>query len=114
MHNSFVMGGRKSLGDAERIFDRAPYRKRTGFDLFAQSLPVKKFADQKGRAFVRPNVVDAENVRMTQRGDGSRFLFKAPALFASVAGSTLIATSLPRRVSRARQTSPMPPVPSRD
>ncbi len=47
----------------------------------------------------------------------ARFLFETPQPViscASASGSTLIATSRPSRVSRARYTSPIPPAPASD
>jgi hypothetical protein len=78
-------------------------------------LSFKKFADQKRRTVVRANVMDSQDVRMVQRRNRARFLFETPqpvGIIRQPSGSTLIATSRPSRVSRARYTSPMPPAPS--
>ena len=56
-------------------------------------------------AVVGANVVDAEDVRMIQRGRGVRFLLEPGAAFGvgrNVGGRTLSATSRRSRMSRAR------------
>src|SRR5262245_10729965 len=52
-----------------------------------------------------------EWLRVARRWASLRKRARRSALFATSAGSTLIATSRPSRVSRARYTSPIPPAP---
>ena len=61
---------------------------------------------------VRADVVQRADVRMVQRGDRARLLLETIALCSPF--SCLMATMRSRRVSRAFQTSPMPPAPSAD
>ena len=61
------------------------------------------------------DVVERADVRVVERRDRAGLALEARAHLGRAArcgGSTLIATSRPSRVSRARYTSPMPPAPS--
>jgi len=81
--------------------------------------PVERLArhelhDDEVDALRRLDLVDRDDVRVVEGGGGSSFLDEATTPASSAmrsAGRTLIATSRPRRVSRARYTSPMPPAP---
>jgi hypothetical protein len=61
--------------------------------------------------------VNGKDIGKIERGDGAGFLLEAAQAVASCekdSGSSFNATSRPRRASRARYTSPLPPAPSSD
>jgi hypothetical protein len=70
----------------------------------AERLPLEQFGDQVRHALVRADIMQGENVGVIQRGDRARLLLSGEG--ARVGGEscrrTLIATSRPSRVSRAR------------
>ena len=74
--------------------------------------------ERRARRSAVLEAVDRGDVRMVQRGQHLRFALEArqrdPDRARTTSGSTLIATSRPSFVSRARYTSPMPPAPSAD
>ena len=115
------------MDDAARVRgrERVGHRHRDAQQLVqAQALPRDErveagaahvLHDDEVDGAVRLDLVDRDDVRMVERGGGLRFLEKAaPAACSSCirsAGRTLMATSRPSRVSRARYTSPIPPAP---
>ena len=94
------------LGDVERA---AP-------QTLLQALPFEQLHDEKPAAPVDPDIMNGADVRMIDAGDcpASRSNRASAAESPDVdSGRILRATSRCRRLSRARYTSPMPPVPRR-
>ena len=61
---------------------------------------------------MKSDVVDGDDVRVTQCGGGARLLLEPLQLYRiEMAGRTLMATRRPSRTSRAENTTPIPPAP---
>jgi hypothetical protein len=78
-------------------------RQRPTIDHGAHRLAVEEFGDEV-RLAARADVENGQNILMRERGDRPRFLLEAlprEASAANDAGSTLTATSRPKRGSRA-------------
>ena len=93
------------LGDLPRDRQRFVERDRPPRDAIGQ----RRTVDQLHHEIVGPDVVQRADVRVVERGDGAGLALETVA---ETFGATLIATSRPRRESRARYTAPMPPDPS--
>ena len=73
-------------------------------DAVGESGPIDQFHHQ----IIRADIVQSADVGLIQRGDGAGFLLERSLNWSA---EILMATSRPRRGSRARHTSPMPPLP---
>jgi hypothetical protein len=80
----------------------------------AEAFPFEEFGDQKRSAVMLADVVEGEDVRMAQSGDGPGFLLE-PAEALRIGGKRRredLDCDIPAQAaSRARYTSPMPPAP---
>ena len=105
MDDAAVVGGREALGDLQGVVDRLASRQRAAVDLVAQRLAFEQLRDDVGRAVLRADVVDGEDVRMVERARGPRLLVETAqpvSVRGKSGGRTLIATSRPSSGSRAR------------
>ena len=103
--DALVVRGGEAAGDLDGVVDGLARRQRRGADARAQRLAFEQLRDDVGRAVVAADVVDGEDVRMIERAGRACFLLEPAQPSASAAndaGSTLIATSRPSRVSCAR------------
>ena len=102
------------VGDRPQVLERFARRNRTGLQPLAERAAFEELGHRvRGVAF-GADVVERDDVGMGQRGDGPGFAFEPGErlrIAGQLRGQNLIATSRPRRVSRARKTSPMPPRP---
>jgi len=104
----------RALCDLVRIINRATHGQGTFIHLCAQFFTVEQLGNDKRRAFVFTDIVDGEDIRVIERGSGAGSCSKRrsrSAFLANSEGNSLIATSRPRRSSRDRYTSPIPPAP---
>jgi len=109
-----VVGGGKAMRNLDRVVHCFTMGDGTAIQDLAEAFPFEEFGDQKRSAVMLADVVEGEDVRMAQSGDGPGFLLEpaeALRIGGKDVGRTLTATSRPRRASRARYTSPMPPAP---
>jgi hypothetical protein len=93
MENTVIVSGSESARDLKRVFDCFAHRQRTAIQPRSQSFAVEQFGDDVGGIVLAANIEDCQNIRMIERGCSSRFLLEA---------RTLMATSRPKRGSRAR------------
>jgi len=109
-----VVGGGKAMRNLDRVVHCFTMGDGTAIQDLAEAFPFEEFGDQKRSAVMLADVVEGEDVRMAQSGDGPGFLL-GPAEALRIGGKRrredLDWTSRPRRASRARYTSPMPPAP---
>ena len=105
---------RQAIRDLRRVVGRFARGQAAGIEHLAKRLTVEQLRDDIGDAGVGADVVDDEDVGVIQRGGRARLLLEAlqaVGVSGHRVGSTLSATSRSSRVSRARNTSPMPPAP---
>src|SRR5262249_42316282 len=77
MDDAFGMRGGQSLGDLPRVIDSLSRSDCALFYQFAQLLAFEQFGDDIGRAFMRADVVNREDVRVVERRGGAGFLLEA-------------------------------------
>ena len=114
MRHSGAMGAVQGIGDLQAVFQRLIERKRALLDPGGECLAFHKLHHHVTHAILIADVMEHANIRMVQRSYGTRLALEALAkIFAlgDVLGQELMATSRPRRVSRALDTSPIPPAP---
>ena len=80
MHDPLAVRGRESLRELQAIVQRGGGRDRPFLEALPQCLSVQQLGDDVRRAFVRPDVVDVEDVRMVERGGGATFLLESAQL----------------------------------
>ena len=105
MDEALVVRRRQAARDLHADVDRLAHGQRAARQALAQRLAVEQFRDGVGQAVVRADVVDREDVRVRERGDGLRFALEARepiGVAREPLGRTLMATSRLSRVSRAR------------
>jgi hypothetical protein len=71
MDDSLVVGGAERRGDLETVFDGPSDRNAGPVEALAESLALEELGDGVGHAVFDAEVVDREDVRMGQRGDGA-------------------------------------------
>ena len=77
-----VVSGGQPLGDRRRDLQRGPPRQRAGGrQTPAQRFPFQKLQHREGDAAFPAHVVDGQDVRVRQRGDGASFSFEAGECF---------------------------------
>ena len=107
----------EGLGNLCRDPEAFAQGNRPARDCLREIFAIHQLDDESRDAVAVFEAVDRRNMGMIQRGEHVRFPLKAgePLRTLHTSGSsTLIATSRPSRVSRARKTAPMPPSPSSD
>ena len=77
MRDSVLVRRRETARDLERVLDRLAARDRTGGEAVAQRLAGEELRDRVDDAVVRAEVVDAEEIRVRERGDGLRLALEA-------------------------------------
>ena len=109
------MRGFERVGDLPGDRHRLVSRQRAVGQPIGERETIDELENQEGRGAVFLDAVDTTDMRMVQRREQLRLTREARVAFrirANSAGSVLMATSRPSRVSRPRYTSPMPPWPS--
>ena len=124
MDDALVVGGFERIGDLPRDVERgrrsapAPTvgRARTRARALGERLALDQLQNQDTRTSGRLlEAVDRAMLRMIERRQHPRFALEPRqpiGIGGEGGGRTLMATSRPSLVSRARYTSPMPPTPS--
>ena len=115
MHDTARVRSVERAGDIDGVVQRLCERERPAFDTRSKRLPFEILEYQVTDALVMADIVNREDVRMVQCGNGSPSRSNRALNAASDAisgGRTLTATVRSRRVSRALYTSPIPPPPS--
>ena len=106
VHDPLLVRRREALRDLQRVADRPARREGPAGEPLAQRLAFEQLRDDVGRAVVRADVVDRQDVRVVQRRRRLRLLLEsargARGRRRTPPGRTLIATSRSSRVSRAR------------
>ena len=105
MHDAPVVRRGEAAGDLEGVLDGLARRDRRRGEAAAQRLALEQLHDRVDRSVGLADVVDPQDVGVGKRRHRARFAVEAPrasGLRPSDSGSTLIATSRPRRVSLAR------------
>ena len=106
-----------AVGDLHGEIERAPRVHRRAAAFVAQAAARGELVGEVVASVGLADVPQRGDVRMGQRGGGARVLEQARAAApdrAAIAGATIFsATVRPTLVSRARNTSPMPPSPMR-
>jgi len=69
--------GREPLGDGGPDLEGSPGGERAAIEGGTQRLAFEKLRDRVGNATLTAKVMDGEDVRMRQRGDGPRFALEA-------------------------------------
>ena len=104
--DALVVRGGEPFGDLTRVVDRFARRQRARVQPAAERFPFEQLRDDVGRAGMRADVVDGQDVRVIELAGGARFLLEAMRpgwrSVANASGISLIATSRPSRGSRAR------------
>lgn len=77
MHDPAIMGGGQAVRDLRATLDGFALRHRATFQHRPQAFAFEQFGDEIRRAILLADVIDAENVGMIERGDGTRFLLEA-------------------------------------
>lgn len=113
MDDSFLVRCGQALRDLHRVIDRLARGQWPPIEHRAEGFTFQKFRYQKWGAIVLTGIENRENIRMVERRNRARFLLKTVRSLsrAKDSGRIFSATSRPRRVSRARYTSPIPPAP---
>ena len=78
MGDVFAVGGRQAMRGLDGVIDGFAMRKGAARQNCAQGLAFEQFGHHERRAVVLADVVNAENIGMIERGDGTRFLLEAP------------------------------------
>jgi hypothetical protein len=107
-----LKGVRDFLSETEYLRER----QRSSFQTGRERLALEQFEHQIIDVVLAPEVAKAADVCVVQRGDGFGLTRESRAELgvSRELARTLTATWRSKRVSRARYTSPMPPVPIRD
>ena len=112
------VGGRESLCDLDRDLDGPTLRQPAAGEPLLQRLALDELEHDVGHVALAADVVDADDRGVVDRRSAARASCSnrrsRSGWRAASKSSSLIATSRPRRVSRARCTSDMPPTPSGD
>ncbi len=77
VHDALLVRRRETLRDLERDADRARDRERAADDAVPQRLALQELHHRVGDAVLAAVVVQREDVRMGQRGDGARLALEA-------------------------------------
>src|SRR5262245_10943501 len=77
MDDAFGVSGGQSLGDLPRKIHRFSWSDCALLYQLAQLFALEQFGDDIGRAFMRADVVNREDVRVAERRGGAGFLFEA-------------------------------------
>ena len=117
-----AMNDASGVRGVERVRQRSAAFQKVGNiegaakEALLQRLPFKQLHDEKPAARIDPDIVHGADVRVIDAGDRSRLPFE-PRFRRRLARRGLrrifSATSRCSRLSRARYTSPIPPVPRR-
>ena len=105
MDEVLVVRGRKAARHLCGDVDRLAHRHRSRPQARPQRLSFEELGDDEHLVVVGAGVMNGEDVRVREGGDGLRLALEAGhpvGVCANAGGSTLIATSRWRRVSRAR------------
>ncbi len=115
VHDALRVCGTERVGNLCPDVDGAPIAEcPVVLEQLAEAHALDEFGDEIAGAVLLARVVDDDDSRMIEGRDDRRFAMKRSIRSSSNAISalmTLIATSRPRRVSRARDTVPIPPRP---
>jgi hypothetical protein len=79
--DALVVGGGEARRDLRSDLDRAARRQDPLEEACPQGLALQELRDQVGRAFVGPDVVNHEDVRVVERPGGPRLLLEAQETF---------------------------------
>jgi hypothetical protein len=112
--DAVLVGGGETSGDLLRVLDGLARGQRPRGEDVAQRAALEDLRDEVGRAFVRADVEEREDVGVVERAGEAGLLLEAVQPVGSVrdaAEQTFTATARPSRGSRARDTSPIPPAP---
>ena len=112
MDDPFAVGRLERRRDARGAAQRLAQRHRPSEEALLQRLPFDQLENQEWSALFLDDVEERADVGMVDLRDEPRFPLEAREAVGIVGErrrSTLTATSRPRRVSRARYTSPMAP-----
>ena len=114
MDDATAMRRVEAAGDLRSNGGRLACGKRAPLEPFAECGTFEKLEDRVDDVVVPAEIVNGEDIWMRQRSNGSSLALepREPVWIVNCSGRTFRATSRPRRVSRARYTSPIPPSPS--
>ena len=105
MDDALAVRGRERVGDLRRQLERLLERNGARPD----PLRKRRSLDELHHQVIGAHVIERADVGVVQGSDGARFAFE-PSVKRSA--DVLMATSRNTRVSSARYTSPIPPLPS--
>jgi hypothetical protein len=75
---ALAVRGREALRGLRGDVEHLALAGRAAGEHLAQRLALEQFGNDEGRAVVRADVVDRDDVGVVERGDGARFLLEAP------------------------------------
>ena len=103
MDDALLVRGGQAMRDLNGVLDRLASGQRAGIETLTQRGAFEQLRDDVGRALMLTDIVDRQNVRMIQRRRRARLSLEPLEVVrdrpGSPTGSTLIATSRPRRES---------------
>src|ERR1700674_418981 len=76
MHNTFFVRGDQALRNLRGVINRLTTWDRTIEQALAQGLPFEQLGDDVRRAVVHADVINGNNIGMTQGGGGTRLLLE--------------------------------------
>jgi hypothetical protein len=76
MDDALVVCGGEAVGELGAVVDGAACGNGAGVEFFAERVAFQKFGNEERRAAGFADVVNGENVRVIQRGDGAGLLFE--------------------------------------
>jgi hypothetical protein len=79
MHHAARVSRGEPRGDLCAVVDRLAWRQRTVSEQVAQRAAIEQFHHRVGDGAVLAEIVDRDDVRVGQRGDGTRFGFEPSA-----------------------------------
>src|ERR1700686_5373092 len=87
MNDFSLMCGGKAVGNLEGVIRGLAHWDWAFVQTLAEVFSLEQFGDNVGHSTLKADVVNGQDVRVVQRGGGSRLLFEAAQMIRIVAGS---------------------------